>query len=96
MLPGAGLFYLGRRRLGGFLAGAFVCCFFAVMGIFLMGYARYLSIALGGDLMKEGEIEKAAAAFRIDWLIALGVAGFVLYLCSMILFWRIKRAAHGL
>ena len=91
MLPGAGLFYLGRRIVGGFLVSVFLCCFVAVLGVFLVGYARYLSIAMSGDLMKEGEIEKAAAAFHTDWLIGFGVAGFVVYLCSTLLFWRVKR-----
>ena len=91
MLPGAGLFYLGRRLIGGLLAGIFLCCFVALLGVFLVGYARYLTIAMSSDLMKEGELEKAAAAFHTDWLIGFGVVGFVIYLCSAVLFWRVKR-----
>ena len=39
-LPGAGLLYLGERRAGSVLAGLFLACFLAVMGIFLVGYIR--------------------------------------------------------
>ena len=34
-LPGAGLFYLGRRKQGGVLAGVFLLAFIAVLAIFL-------------------------------------------------------------
>src|SRR6266487_1607784 len=46
-LPGAGLFYLGRRRLGVALAVPFLACFFAAFSLFLVSYGRYLSLAMG-------------------------------------------------
>jgi len=90
-LPGAGLIYLGRRVVGMVLAGAFLGCFLAVLGIFLVGYSRYLSIAMSENLMQGNKLEEAGAAFHQDWLAGLALTGGVIYLCSAILFARTKR-----
>ena len=90
-LPGAGLFYLGRRVAGAILAGTFLTCFVALLGIFLVGYARYLSIAMSDDLLQGNKLEEAGAAFPRDWLLGLALAGGVIYLVSAALFARAKR-----
>ena len=90
-LPGAGLFYLGRRKAGGILAGLFLGCFLAVAGIFLTGYVRYLSIALDPHLLEGNKLEEAGAAFHQVWLIAFAVAGAVIYLVSMGLFMAVRK-----
>jgi len=58
ILPGAGLFYMGRRKSGAVLAIAFLVCLAAALGIFLLGYARYLTVILSGDLMRDGQLER--------------------------------------
>ena len=63
-LPGAGLIYLGRRVVGAVLAGAFIGCFLAVLTIFLVGYSRYLSIAMSDNLMQGNKLEEAGASFH--------------------------------
>jgi hypothetical protein len=90
-LPGAGLFYLGRRVIGATLAGAFLVCFLSVMTIFLVGYARYLSIAMSENLLEGNKLEEAGAAFHQKWLISLALAGGAIYVCSMVLFGLTKR-----
>jgi len=90
-LPGAGLFYLGRRKAGGILAGLFLGCFIGVAGLFIAGYVRYLSIALDPHLLEGNKLEEAGAAFHQSWLIAFAVAGAVIYLCSTVLFSQAKR-----
>ena len=90
-LPGAGLFYLGRRVAGGLLAGAFLVCFVAVLVIFMRGYWEYFQIATGEDLLKGTKLEEAGAAFHRDWLLALGGIGGVLYLISLVWFGALKR-----
>lgn len=85
-LPGAGLFYLGRRVLGAVQAGLFLVCFLGLMVVFLVGYSRYLSIALGENLLEGTKLEEAGAAFHQRWLIGLAVAGGAVYLWSAILF----------
>ena len=94
-LPGAGLIYLGRRVVGAVLAGAFISCFLAVLTIFLVGYSRYLSIAMSDNLMQGNKLDEAGASFHQDWLIGLALAGGIIYLCSMILFARAKRRANS-
>ena len=90
-LPGAGLFYLGRRAVGCVLAGAFLACFLALLGLFVVGYGRYLSIAMGDDLFEENKLEEAGAALHSNWLLGLATAGIILYGCSTLLFNRAKR-----
>lgn len=90
-LPGAGLFYLGRRILGATLAGAFLACFLSMMTVFLVGYGRYLSIAMSENLLEGNKLEEAGAAFHQKWLIGLALAGGAIYACSTILFTLVKR-----
>jgi hypothetical protein len=91
MLPGAGLFYLGKRTVGILLAGAFLATFLAVLVIFLAGYFRYLSIALGENLLEGNKLEEAGAAFHPSWLLALAGVGLVIYLTSSVLFHFAKQ-----
>jgi hypothetical protein len=90
-LPGAGLFYLGRRIIGATLAAAFLACFLSMMTIFLVGYARYLSIAMSENLLEGNKLEEAGAAFHQKWLIGLALAGGGIYVCSTVFFGLTKR-----
>jgi hypothetical protein len=83
-LPGAGLFYLGRRKTGAALGIAFLFCLAAALGTFLTGYVHYLNVVLGGDLMQEGQIEQLKDVFHKSWLVGLGIAGVSLEIISMI------------
>ena len=94
ILPGAGLFYVGRRKAGAILAALFLICLVAALGIFLTGYIHYLNVILGSDLMKEGELEQLADTFHKRWLIALLLAGVTLEIISMIMLSRGKDAFH--
>src|SRR5262245_24383973 len=85
-LPGAGLFYLGRRWLGAALAVPFVGCFFAAFSIFIVSYGRYLSLAMGGDILEGDRLERIGEVFPRAWLVGLAIAGVLLQLCSMALF----------
>ena len=85
-LPGAGLFYLGRRVVGAALACVFLGCFLALAVIFLVGYSRYLSIAMSENLMEGNKLEEAGAAFHQSWLIGLAIAGGAIYAASSVLF----------
>lgn len=90
-LPGAGLFYLGRKVTGAVLAGTFLLSFLSVLVVFLVGYARYLSLAMSDDLLQGDKLEQAGTAFHQPWLIALAIVGGVIYLVSSILFAQAKR-----
>jgi len=90
-LPGAGLFYLGRRRIGAALAGMFLVCFFAIAILFLVGYSHYLSIAMSENLMEGNKLEEAGAAFHQRWLIGLALGGAAIYILSSILFSAAKN-----
>ncbi|HEU0010112.1 MAG TPA: hypothetical protein VFT34_09890 [Verrucomicrobiae bacterium] len=92
-LPGAGLFYLGRRRLGAALAVPFLACFFAAFSLFLVSYGRYLSLTIGGDILEAGRLEKIGEVFPRVWLAGLAIAGVLIQLCSMALFERAKKQA---
>ena len=94
-LPGAGLFYLGRRVSGVVLAGLFLVCFLGLMVVFLVGYSRYLSIALGENLLEGNKLEEAGAAFHQNWLIGFAVAGGAVYLWSSILFSMEKQRLNS-
>jgi len=83
-LPGAGLFYLGRRKTGAVLALIFLACLVAALGIFLTGYIQYLRVAMSGDLMKNGELEQLQNVFHQRWLVGLGCGGMAVYVASMI------------
>jgi len=89
--PGAGLFYLGERTQGAILATAFLICLVSVLSIFLIGYARYLNIALGADIMQEGRLEQIGTVFHPRWLVGLAIAGTVIHLVSMGAFSVVKR-----
>ena len=93
--PGAGLIYLGERILGAALAIAFVICLVSVLSIFLVGYSRYLTIALGGDILDEGRLEQIGKVFHPGWLIGLAIAGTVIHLVSMAAFSIAKRKLPG-
>jgi len=83
-LPGAGLFYLGRRKLGATLALLFLICLAAALSIFLVGYAHYLTVVLGSDLMQEGQLEQLKDVFQTGWLVGLLCAGVALHIVSML------------
>jgi hypothetical protein len=85
------LFYLGQRLVGAVLAVLFLGVFTALMAVFLVGYARYLSLAMGDDLMKGDNLEQAAQSFHQNWLIGLAIAGGIVYLVSSILLSAEKR-----
>ena len=91
MLPGAGLFYLGRRAVGSVLAAGFLTTFMAVLGLFLSGYVRYLSIALGENLLEGDKLEQAGAGFHQSWLLGLAGVGVAIYVLSTVLFQQAKR-----
>src|SRR5881275_2784427 len=75
ILPGAGLFYLGRRKLGAILAFAFLFCLVAALGIFLLGYGRYLNVVMGNGLLQDGQLEQLEDVFHKRWLVALVLVG---------------------
>jgi hypothetical protein len=90
-LPGAGLIYLGHRRTGGVLVTAFLFCFFALISLFLISYARYLELALSDDLLKGDKLERIGNVFPRGWLIGLTAAGLMIYAISSALMVRAKR-----
>jgi len=94
-LPGAGLICLGRRTLGAVLAGAFLGCFLAVVTLFLIGYARYLSLVTDDGLLQGNKLEEVGSIFHPTWLAGLALAGGIIYLCSSILFARAKRQTNS-
>ena len=73
------------------MAAAFLGCFLALLVLFLLGYSRYLSVAMSDDLMRGDNLERAGDAFHQPWLIALAVAGGIIYLISSILLSIAKR-----
>src|SRR5206468_1831866 len=83
-LPGAGLYCLGRRKAGAIVAGAFLFCLVSALGIFLAGYAHYLTVVLGTDLMRDGQLEQIKDVFHQRWLVALLLAALALQIVSMI------------
>ena len=95
LLPGAGLFYIGQRVLGLVLAGTFLGCFLAMLSLFLVGYSRYLSLAMSDNLLEGTKLEEAGAALHPAWLLGLTAAGLVLYACSTALFARAKRRLNS-
>ena len=90
-LPGAGLIYLGHRRAGGILVTAFLVCFCALLGLFLLSYIRYLQFALSDDLLKGDNLERIGDLFPRGWLIALAAAGLLIYAISAALMVGAKR-----
>jgi len=93
VLPGAGLFYMGRRCLGAALAVPFLSCFFAALALFLVSYGRYLSLAMGGDILEGDRLERLGEIFPSAWLAGLAIAGVLIQLCSMALFEGEKKKA---
>jgi len=92
ILPGAGLFYLGRRKLGAVLAFAFLICLVAALGIFLLGYVRYLNVVMSNGLLQDGQLEQLADVFHKRWLIALVLVGLAIQAISILALTRIRRA----
>jgi hypothetical protein len=90
-LPGAGLLYLGRRKLGATLALLFLACLLAALGIFLTGYAHYLNVVMGDDLMKEGRLEELTDFLHRRWLVGLLLVGLLLECISMLALSRARR-----
>jgi len=90
-LPGAGLIYLGHRRSGAILVTAFLICFCALLGLFLVSYAHYLQLALSDDLLKGDNLERIGDIFPRGWLIGLASAGLAIYVVSAVLMARAKR-----
>lgn len=90
-LPGAGFFLVGQPRTGALFAGAFLGCFVTVLALFLVGYARYMSLALNSDLLNEGELEKVGAAIPRAWIIGFVLVGVVIQVVSAIKFAALKK-----
>src|SRR2546422_24702 len=83
VLPGAGLFYLGRRKLGTVLALAFLVCLAAALGIFLIGYFHYLNVVLGDGLLRDGQLEELSDVFHKRWLVGLLAVAAALQVISI-------------
>ena len=94
-LPGAGLFYMGRRGLGLALALPFLACFLAAFTLFLAAYARYFSAALSDNLLEGDRLERLGDIFPTRWLVGLACVGGLLQVCSMVLLRRAKRTADA-
>ena len=90
-LPGAGLFYVGWRKLGAILAVAFLGCALAALAIFLNGYAQYLNTVMGNELLKEGQLEHLQNVFHTRWLLVLLVIALGLYVFSAIAMVCVRR-----
>jgi hypothetical protein len=90
-MPGAGLFYLGQRKVGLALAMSFLTCFVTAMGMFLAGYARYIALVTSDQILEGDRIEQIGRAIPTGWLVGLAIVGTAIYLCSMILFGAAKR-----
>ncbi len=95
VLPGAGLFMMGRRKQGLILAALFLVCFFAAIGLFIVSYMRYLNLALSDDLMKGDNLEHIGGIFPRAWLIGLTVAAGIIQLVSMGMMRAAKRGEAG-
>src|SRR6266480_143497 len=91
-LPGAGLFYLGRRKLGAVLALTFLLCLAGALGIFLVGYLHYLTVVMGSDLMQDGQLEQLADVFHKRWLVGLVLAGVAIQIASMLAMSRARKS----
>ena len=83
-LPGAGLIYLGRKTVGWAMMVSFLICLLAALGIFLVGYARYFQLALGGHILEGDRIEQIGGLFHTPWLVGLAIAGGAIHVASMI------------
>jgi hypothetical protein len=83
VLPGAGLFYLGRRKLGTILALSFLACLTTALGIFLIGYIHYLNVVLGDGLLRDGQLEQLSDVFHKRWLVGLLAVAAVLQVISI-------------
>jgi len=90
LLPGAGLFILGRRKAGAIYAGLFLLCFLIVLVLFLVGYANYLTTAMDPDLLQGNKLEQIGQGFHKEWLMALAGFGVVIYALSTVQFSRVK------
>jgi hypothetical protein len=87
LLPGAGQFYLGQKRLGlGLLAG-FLVPFFAAVAVFLVSMNRYFTIVTSTDLLEGRTLENLGAVFHLPWLIAFTSVAVADFLLSMALLW---------
>jgi len=94
-VPGVGLYFLGRRKLGVIIATLFLACFAAVIALFVIYYARYISLATSDDLFQGDKLERHGALFPTAWLIGLAAAGGAIHLVSMMLLRQAKRRADG-
>src|SRR5690349_10823425 len=94
-LPGAGLFYVGRRLAGGLLAVGFLACFLSVLIIFLVGYLNYWSLA-SENLMEGNKLEEIGEGFHRAWLLGLAGVGGTLYVISLLWFAAVKRQCEKL
>lgn len=92
MLPGTGHFYLGKHLAGGMYAGGFIVTFVATIVIFTRAYFSYLQLSTGGDILEGQNIEQLAKAFPVGTLIALMIAGVVIYIASAIHLSRSRSA----
>ena len=94
ILPGAGLFYLGQRKIGSLLGTAFLGCFLSMLGLFLAGYARYFSLSLSGNILEGDRLEQICGAFHPLWLAGLAGAGIIVFLLSLLLLWRVQATSQ--
>jgi TM2 domain-containing membrane protein YozV len=83
-LPGAGQIYLGQPVMGSMYALGFLACLGTMLFAFCRAYISYFQLATSGDIMEAANLEQMAHAFPIGLLVALSVAGIVIYLASTI------------
>jgi TM2 domain-containing membrane protein YozV len=83
-LPGAGQLYLGQRVRGYVLMGLFAASFAGVLGVFLVDYAKYLKLVLGGDIFQGNHLEQVSHVFQVGWLLGLLGVGLAVYVGALI------------
>ncbi|HTS18266.1 MAG TPA: hypothetical protein VMP11_11880 [Verrucomicrobiae bacterium] len=84
LLPGAGQFYLGQRISGLLYASGFSACFITMVVLFVRAYAHYLQLATTSDILETGTLETLSRSFPAGTLLALSVAGTLIYVVSAI------------
>jgi hypothetical protein len=81
-LPGAGQIYLGQFVAGSIYALTFLGCFVAMLLIFFRGYADYLRLSTGGDILEGDKLEQLTHAFPTGTLVGLLIVAIVIYFAS--------------
>ena len=94
LLPGAGQWLIGQRKLGVALMSLFFAAFAAALAVFLAGMNAWFALAASPNILEGDNLENLSGAFHLPWLVVLSLVAVLDFAVSLLLLWAKPPPRH--